>query len=74
MDIHYIRIQKNKTKFVYYLLVVMVLIYPFKSHATHDKSTTNKSKTNCELLNSQPVRYLSKLDGWVLETSLNTYV
>lgn len=74
MDIHYIRIQKNKTKFTYYLLVVMVLIYPFKSHAIHDKSTTNKNKTNYKLSNSQPVRYLSKLDGWVLQTSSNTYV
>ena len=74
MAIYNNRIQKNKTKFAYYLLAVMVLIYPFKCYAAHDESTTDKSNTNYKLLNSQPIRHLLKMDGWVLETSSSTYL
>lgn len=69
-----VRIQKRGSKLAWFLYVVMIFLVPYISHASQDKSTYEKTKTSANEQDNKPVRYLSKLEGWVLETSSNTYI
>ncbi len=57
-----------------YFLSVLFFFIPLTSPASQNKTTYEKTKTTAGALDNKPVRYLSKLDGWVLETFSNTYI